>query len=387
MPKIRIKEKDNTTNPLVLTGEVGILYCDESLSTLSLEAPKVLSKEEIKTLSNSFLTEASKLGGTIIGFTNLSEAASYVSDRNQYDLKFILTSGTVTGTGSEATGDLVTAVDDIAEARKDCVVVHTVATTSSQQNVQFDEDTKAFLESPCGYITGDEKSFYGDEEKDKKGKYVLPFYAKTIHKIGDEDTTITAGEAYILAYLYSVNYKGNASWHAVAGSQRGEIPNGYEVDGFLKESEVDAMQSRQPDGSIAINPIWNVNPWGLRIWGNRTALPNENNEELPDGLVASSFANIRILLCDIKKRLYQAARRYQFDNNLDVLWTNFTGHVNTLLEEMKQSYGISAYKWYREETDERAKLKANLVITPVYAVEDFDLTVTLTDTDELVVSE
>ena len=102
----------------------------------------------------------------------------------------------------------------------------------------------------------------------------------------------------------------------------------------------------------------------MRIWGNRTCLPNTNvlttGEDLKwadgavanvsdistdtDQLVASSFANIRILLCDIKKALYKASRSRQFEQNSDVLWVNFTSQVNPLLEEMKQSYGISAYR-------------------------------------------
>ena len=151
------------------------------------------------------------------------------------------------------------------------------------------------------------------------------------------------------------------------------------------------MQLRTYDANnlIAINPIVNMNPWGMRIWGNRTCLPNKNvlNAGTPDPnsdqLVASSFANVRILICDIKKALYKAARRCQFEQNSDVLWVNFTSQVNTLLEEMKQSYGIVGYRWTREATTERAKIKAILRIVPIEAVEDFDLTVELADSLEV----
>ena len=50
---------------------------------------------------------------------------------------------------------------------------------------------------------------------------------------------------------------------------------------------------------------------------------------------------------------------------------------------MKQSYGIAAYRWIREETTERAKIKAILRIVPIEAVEDFDLTVELADSLEV----
>ena len=33
-----------------------------------------------------------------------------------------------------------------------------------------------------------------------------------------------------------------------------------------------------------------------------------------------------------------------FEQNTDVLWVNFTSEVNSLLEEMKSSYGIVGYR-------------------------------------------
>ena len=145
----------------------------------------------------------------------------------------------------------------------------------------------------------------------------------------------------------------------------------------MTENDIDKMQ---PDGKkesdIAINPIVDMNPWGVRIWGNRTAYVSQEDNE---GLVASSFANIRILLCDLKKRLYKAARKYQFEQNSDILWVNFQAEVNTLLEEMVHSYGIAGYRWFREKTNDRAKIAARLQIVPIQAVEDFDLTIELTD--------
>ena len=50
---------------------------------------------------------------------------------------------------------------------------------------------------------------------------------------------------------------------------------------------------------------------------------------------------------------------------------------------MVQSYGIAGYKWIKEETSEKAKLKAILRIIPIEAIEDFDLTLELTDSLEV----
>lgn len=408
MPKIRIKERDLTTNPLIGVNEQYILYVlsgeqqtiaagwgDNKIDATT--APREITADEATLLKGSgkdnFLSEAIELGGKIIVAYDWNVALAYCGDRNQYDIKFILAKQGISYTPTdeeEAKAELEAALT-IAQERKDCVVLYCKTAPI------YAEEEISILKGKCDYIgtTADastsDKGFFSDEVKQPVGKYVISFYAiNGIHKIADKDTILEAHEAYVLAFLNNIN-NGYAEWNAVAGATRGLIPGGYEVDGFLKESEIDNMQLRTYDENnlIAINPIVNMNPWGMRIWGNRTCLPNTNISDeagvskTSDQLVASSFANVRILICDIKKALYKAARRCQFEQNSDVLWVNFTSNVNTLLEEMKQSYGIVGYRWTREETTERAKIKAILRIVPIEAVEDFDLTVELADSLEV----
>ena len=411
MPKIRIKERDLTTNPLIGVNEQYILYVlnseqqgiaskwgDNKIDATT--APREITADEAELLKGSskdnFLSEAIGLGGKIIVAYDWNVALAYCGDRNQYDIKFILAKQgvTYTPTGKEEVKTELEAALTIAQERKDCAVLYCKTASS------YAKEEIAIIEKKCEYIGNStdasttDKGFFSDELKQPVGKYAFPFYAiNGIHKIDDKDTTLEAHEGYVLAFLNNLN-NGYAAWNAVAGATRGLIPGGYEVDGFLKESEIDSMQSRVYDptegaSNIAINPIINMNPWGMRIWGNRTCLPNKNvlNSGTPDPnsdqLVASSFANVRILICDIKKALYKAARTCQFEQNSDVLWFNFTSSVNTLLDEMKQSYGIAAYRWFREEATERAKIKAILRIVPIEAVEDFDLTIELADSLEV----
>jgi hypothetical protein len=355
----------------------------------------------------NFLRKVLSLGGRVIIANNWGDALNYCSDRNQYDIKFILAKEGITVTkegitvddpGVEgATSELDFALQ-IAQKRKDCVVVY-----SKTKKTYDAENEFRLLNARCNYIGGSkeldvDRKFYSDEVRTSAGKYVLSFYAED----GVHDDTLPfrpvldAGKAYILAFLDNVA-KGRAEWLAIAGSVRGAIPGSYKVDGYLKEEDIDNMQPRVFDENnpIAINPIVNMNPWGTRIWGNRTCLPNTSvtidggvasddvgNVALPptDQLVASSFANIRIAICDIKKAIYKAARRYQFEQNTDVLWVNFTSSVNSLLEEMKSSYGIVGYRWKRDTANEqRGELRAILQITPIEAVEDFTITCELKD--------
>jgi hypothetical protein len=107
--------------------------------------------------------------------------------------------------------------------------------------------------------------------------------------------------------------------------------------------------------------------------------PDNANFDAAIQLTASSFLNIRQLCCDIKKTLYRAARRFTFEPNSDTLWINFKGAITPLLEEMKTNQGIRGYKIVKEATDQKATLKAVVKIIPIEAVEDFDLTVELSD--------
>ena len=362
MPKIRIKERDLTTNPLVGSTTNDILIVISGILEPD-EAPKLITASDLtdsESAEKGFIEDVLNLGGRVVVASTWQNALDYCGDRNQYDIKFILAKQDV---DSKVPGDGETT------------------------------DERKWLSANVSYATSD--AFFSDEQKKPVGKYVLTFYAPDENTGGlhtEDGVELDAGKGYILAFLNNIA-QGRAEWLAVAGSKRGVIPNGYVVDGFLKEEEIDNMQlrtygSEASSPAIAINPVVNMNPFGTRIWGNRTCLPNNAVSDTTDiaggnntdQLVASSFANIRIAICDIKKAIYKAARQYQFEQNTDVLWVNFTSSVNSLLEEMKSSYGIVGYRWKRDSANEqRGELRAILQIQPIEAVEDFTITCELKD--------
>ena len=167
----------------------------------------------------------------------------------------------------------------------------------------------------------------------------------------------------------------------MAGSIRGKLP--YEqvkVDYRYGQEDIDILQDRITEGSKAVNVVAEIRPYGNIVWGNRTLFPVTRDPETDTiGLKASSFLNIRHLCCDIKKVLFRAARRFTFEPNSDALWVNFKGAITPLLEEMRTGQGIKGYKLIKESTDQKATLKAVVKIIPIEAVEDFDLTVELSD--------
>lgn len=370
MPKIRIIEKDLT--PANTSGQSDTVVF--MAVTGASATPTLLTRGaslDAYTEDKDNIQKILDLGGKVLVCDTYTNAKAFITDRNQYDVKFLLVKENATGDGeAKGTANLNTALE-IAEARRDCAVVF------GKTQFAYEKGDAAQLKNS---LTTQDDTFLDEEEK-SRGKYCIPVFGT----LTADGKSFDAGVAYILAFLNSRN-KFGAEWLAVAGSRKGAIPVDGLKAGDLKESEIDNMQPREAEqeGTLSVNPICNVTPWGVRIWGNRTALPLQQIKGTTKyGLVASNFANIRVLICDIKKALYKAARGQQFEQNTDVLWVNFTSEVNQLLEQMVQSYGIAGYKWIRTETKERAKLTAILRIVPIEPVEDFDLTIELADSLEV----
>ena len=195
------------------------------------------------------------------------------------------------------------------------------------------------------------------------------------------NTVFPAYFNYLLCYAkHTVN---NPDWFAIAGSIRGRSPKSFTTLIKFGDSDVDILEDRSEVANhVASNPICNIAPYGDVIWGNRTmhplSVPNNGSADTIQ-LTASSFLNIRSLCCDIKKTIYRAGRRYSFDPNSDILWFNFKSAIKPLLERMLVNQGIRSYQILRVKTNKKALMVARVIITPIEAVEDFDIVIEMTD--------
>lgn len=167
-----------------------------------------------------------------------------------------------------------------------------------------------------------------------------------------------------------------ANWFAIAGVARGTVKgiNNILTDELLTNNIANRYQQ---DVGVSINAITRIQPYGQVIWGNRSLM----RVDADTGLKATAFLNIRNMVCDIKKVLYRAARRYMFEQNSDALWINFRSMVTPLLDQMLTGQGLASYTMTKGEKSAKTKLYANITITPIYAVESFDITVQITDED------
>lgn len=294
-------------------------------------------------------------------------------DRNLFNIKFITSGGYANKGLLTANGDTSLALDtklvEIAEKRGDSIAL-------IELREMFSSKTELLNELK-------------DINPTTSYKYAACFFpwckfTTSVGGIADE-YNMPASFAYLKAYANSVSK--NANWFAASGVMRGEIPNLVTPSFEVGESLMHVLQGDLPyDGSsylsLRINPIYNAGTYGYRIWGNKVFDPTNSAAKS----MYMDFLNVRILLCDIKKQTFHAAMRTTFEPNDDIVWINFKGLVNTLLERMVSGRGLHWYKWTKQKADDKAVIKATLTIKPIEAVESFDINIVLTE-DETVLTE
>jgi hypothetical protein len=195
---------------------------------------------------------------------------------------------------------------------------------------------------PEDSVTG--KSENGVDNLKKYVAYFMPQVTYTAASLGLDKTDDTTNRTFPAGFHYLAcakkAFSSFAEWYAVAGYTRG-ISN-YQIEALsakFGDAAINTLQPRTATGgfSTAINIITSVKN-NKYLWGNRTAYGLTN-----DGLVASHFLNIRQLCCTIKKEIYQACRKLTFDPNSDLLWLNFKGMIEPLLDRMQNDQGINGY--------------------------------------------
>ena len=300
-------------------------------------------------------------------------------DKGLYNLRFLTTGGY----GSQASAE---AMIHTAAVRGDAIALIDFPAIGSTIDIDDEQVTfngsaaqcKAYVES----LNVDPVLRVETNTLENAFKYAAAFAPTVSFKEAKElkiDEEYPGSFAYLSCFAYhTANFK---DWFAMAGSTRGVLP--YEkvaVANRYGQADIDLLQDRVTKDAKAVNVITEIRPYGNIVWGNRTLYPiTENTETETIGLRASNFLNVRNLCCDIKKTLYRAARKFTFEPNSDALWINFKGAITPLLEEMRAGQGIRGYKIIKKTTSEKATLKAVVKIIPIEAVEDFDLTVELTD--------
>lgn len=202
------------------------------------------------------------------------------------------------------------------------------------------------------------------------GAMFTPYATYKLSTQNNAQYILPASFGYLSAFAASTQT--NPNWYAVAGVSRG-VPSG--LIGLSQNITNAIADLYQPRNNVAINCITNIKPYGYTIWGNRTLKNNSADGDLK----ALSFLNIRVLTCDLKKTLYQACKRYTFENNTDIMWLNFKSQIEPALAKMLSGNGIASYQIIKVATTKKATIEAIIRLVPIEPVEDWFITIELTD--------
>lgn len=287
---------------------------------------------------------------------------SKLVDKTLYDLKFI--SSGAYPTFEYNSNSIVTKLLKAAANRGDAIALVDHTNKSDRALSPTDNSSVyAKLQALPEIVVGNV-----DTQEDAR-KYGAMFTPYAIYKPTTFGGNIVLPASFAYLNSLAVSVRTNENWYAIAGVTRGLIPNFVQpvqlISGALAESY-------QKEDAISINPIINVRQYGYCIWGNRTL--NKDN-----GLVASSFLNIRALSNDVKKLVYKVAKELTFELNSDILWLTFRSKIEPTLDRMVSGNGLSAYKVIRKATTERATIKAIIRLYAIEAVENWDITIELAD--------
>lgn len=155
-------------------------------------------------------------------------------------------------------------------------------------------------------------------------------------------------------------------WISYAGLNRGKLPGALDLQYITSQTERDLLYDRK----VNINPIKKEMGAGFVIWGNRT------NQSKPTAL---DQIHVRRMLLYIEKVISTSVKYLVFEPNDPVMWLSFINLVTPVLEQVKNSRGISEYSIVMDETTntpevvQRKQAKGLLKIIPINATEQFYL--------------
>lgn len=314
-----------------------------------------------------------------------------ILDRWSYNIKFITTAGypaLLPQTKEQVTYPIAETMLMAATYRGDVKaliddkITNSVLNTYSKvndifTNSDFIKDFDSTTSNACNLLFKANENRQAEDTR-KYGDIVAPggtYYTRTSNLIDNGASLIRmpGSFGYLLCLANSVEVLKNPDYFAVAGVSRGLVTNLKELLVEPTGADGEAVQVRDA-GKISINPILYVQNYGYCIWGNRTLFPNPSGD-----LAASSFANIRVMSADVKKVIYAACKELTFETNSIELWLKFKSKVEPILEQMVANGALEDFELLKIQTTQKATLAVYVKLVTLYAVEDFDITIGLTD--------
>ena len=174
----------------------------------------------------------------------------------------------------------------------------------------------------------------------------------------------------------SFSEKESALWFAPAGFSRGGLTGG--AAGIPVTMVRSKLTSKQRDDlyEANINPIATFPNEGIVIFGQKTL------QVTPSAL---DRINVRRLMIFVKKEISRIASTLLFEPNVELTWNNFLSRANPFLNNIKNNFGLDAFKVILDESTttpdliDRNTIYAKVFLKPTKAVEFFAIDFVITN--------
>ena len=344
--------------------------------------------EVVKSITGGKCSTVESLYQRFVKTNDIESIFTNLSDKGSYSIKYITSGGYPIYKGSSTYTIMQDMMFAAAERADACALIDHVQGLSADPSVATNpyKTINAIGDSVFAHNTS-----WSTTPIDC-GSYAAMFtpwanYIFTERYEMGQDTNNYANEfelpasfAYLVCLANAI--KNNPDWLAIAGVTRGKVAY---ID---QKGEKPIVTNKMADaymtegGSVAnsgrsINGITNIRPYGLTIWGNRTLVNNTSDRPTP----ALAYLNTRNMVSDVKKVVFEAAQKHMFEQNNDVLWINFKSDITPLLDRLSTSGGISGYKIIKQKSKTSAKLCATIILYPIYAVEEIEVSIELRNED------
>lgn len=218
---------------------------------------------------------------------------------------------------------VVNKILEIAGSRGDCVaIVDTPQGLTYQQAIKWHN----------GLLEGE---FYPEKPLDTSyGALYWPWVKVSSVTTG---TPVWAPPSGVVLAKIAYNDSIGQPWFAPAGLNRGMLDSVLSLEKVPDEGQRDALYGN----GNAINPLTNYKQQGLVIWGQRTL------QRKPSAL---DRVNVRRLMCYVRKIVAASTAYLIFEQNDPLLWRQWLGIVEPVMDNIKNSRGLYDYKCVMDET-------------------------------------